>query len=54
MEEALMGDGRGLKAVVSGTGHPVAFTFTTSPTATWGATKGSQFLIPNGIYDAYD
>jgi hypothetical protein len=55
MEEALMGDGRGLKAVVSGgTASPGAFTFSTTPTATWGATKGSQFLIPNGIYDLYD
>lgn len=54
MEEALMGDGRGIKAVV-GTGSTVnRFNFSVTAATTWGATKGSAFLIPGGVYDWYN
>src|SRR5215471_10439168 len=54
IEEQLMGDGKGTKAVLTSGSTTTTFNFTTAAAATWGATKGSQYLIPGGNYDCYD
>ena len=53
MEEALMGDGKGIKATVGTGSTTTSIVLATAAAASWGSTKGSQFLIKNGVYDLY-
>lgn len=53
MEEALMGDGTGIKATVGAGSSTTSIVLSLTPAATWGSSKGSQFLIKNGVYDIY-
>jgi hypothetical protein len=53
-EEAAMGDGRGIKAVVGSGSSTSSIVLTTTQTLTPLTSKGSQFLYKNHVYDLYD
>lgn len=54
IEEAAMGDGRGIKAVVGSGSSTSSIVLTTTPTTTPFTSKGSAFLYKNFVYDLYD
>lgn len=54
MEEDFMGDGSGKKATVGAGSTTTSIVLSTTPAATWGSSKGAQFLIKNGVYDLLD
>lgn len=54
MEEELMGDGTGKKATVGSGSSTTSIVLSTTAAATWGSSKGAEFLIKNGVYDLYD
>lgn len=53
-EEAAMGNGKGIKAVVGSGSSTSSIVLTTTQTLTPFTSKGSQFLYKNHVYDLYD
>lgn len=54
LEEAAMGNGKGIKAVVGSGSTTSSIVLTTTETLTPYTSKGSAFLYKNHIYDLYD
>lgn len=54
LEEDFMGDGSAKKATVGSGSTTTSIVLSTTAAATWGSTKGAQFLIKNGVYDLLD
>lgn len=54
LEEDFMGDGSGKKATVGAGSSTTSIVLSTTPAASFGSSKGAQFLIKNGVYDLLD